>query len=272
METQLMGADPHRPADPEHDFTLAHYREILRAIKASHATLSFAEAVPLGRDLLSLDRFVLMRHDVEVSLEAAVVVAEADHQAGIRSTFFVQLGADYNLFDADSVTLVRRLLDLGHDLGLHYDLAQLERGAGEPAVVARRMIELIETFWSTKVWAASPHLPMRQGRRLAIPGVVDAYDPLYFSDIKYLSDSTQRWREGVVTALLERYRHIQLLTHEYHWSEEGHSWDFLLLREATRKARRLWRAAEENAVRFRQGLRLRAVRDRAFRERQGSPG
>ncbi len=261
----------HRPDDPERDFTLAHYREILAAITASHRTFSFAEAAPLGRELLAHERFVLMRHDVEFSLEAALTLAEADHAAGIRSTFFLQFSSDYNLFDPESAAIVRRLLELGHDLGLHYDVSLLELSAADPAGLARQMIELMEGFWSTKIHAASPHLPMRSGRRLRIPGVADAYDPLYFSDIKYISDSTQAWREGVITALLERYDQIQLLTHEYHWSEEGHGFDVLLLREAHRKGRRLHERAERNIARFRQGLRLRAERDGEFRRRLGTP-
>jgi hypothetical protein len=257
-----------RPADPDRDFTLAHYREILERVTASHPTLSFGEAAPLGRRLLEKERFVLMRHDVEFSLDDAVAMAEADHAAGVRSTFFLQLGSDYNLFDPDEAERVDRLLALGHDLGLHYDVRLLERSA-DPAGLARRMIDLLEAFFDTEIRAASPHMPMRSGRLLPIPGVVDAYDPLYFSEIKYLSDSTQAWREGVVTGLLDRYDRIHLLTHEYLWSEEGSGWDARLLREAARKGDRLRGRAEENIVRFREGLRLRAVRDREFRERFG---
>lgn len=270
METETSMLKGKRSGAPEHDFTLAHYREILAAITASHPTLSFAEAAPLGRDLLARERFVLMRHDVELSLEGALALARADHEAGIRSTFFLQLGADYNLFEPESAALVRELLDLGHDLGLHYDLELLEQAGSDAAVVARRMIDLMEAFWATRVYAASPHLPMRAGRTLEIEGVVDVYDPLYFSDVKYLSDSTQSWREGVVTGLLSRYDRIQLLTHEYHWSEEGHAWDVLLLRAAMRKYERLYARAEANIVRFREGLRLRQDRDREFRARMES--
>ncbi len=262
---------PARPEHPDRDFTLAHYREILAAITASHPTLSFGEAAPLGRALLERDRFVLMRHDVEFSLEAALVLAEADHQAGVRSTFFLQFGSDYNIFEPESAVIVQRLLELGHDLGLHYDLGLLERSGNDPARVARTMIELMETFWSTKIHAASPHMPMRAGRTLEIPGVVDVYQPLYFTEIKYLSDSTQAWREGVVTSLLDRYDRIQLLTHEYHWSEQGLGFDVLLLREAFSKFRRLHQRAEENIDRFREGLRLRAARDEEFRRRLAMP-
>ena len=254
-----------RPSDPDLDFTLDHYREILARITSTHRTFSFGEAAPLGEALLEVERFVLMRHDVEFSLDAALTLARADHDAGVRSTFFVQIGSDYNLFEADGAEAVESILDLGHDLGFHYDLALLERSGGDPVALASRAIELIESFFGTRIRAASPHMPMRSGRTLPIPGVVDAYDPLYFERIKYLSDSTQVWREGVVTSLLERYDRIQLLTHEYHWTEEGLGWDELLLLEAEFKYRRLRRRAEANIERFREGLRLRAERDAAFR-------
>ena len=256
-----------RPEDPNRDFTLAHYREILERIAASHGTLSFGEAVPLGRRLLERERFVLMRHDVEFSLDDAVAMAEADYAAGVHSTFFLQLGSDYNVFEPEEAERVRGLLALGHDLGFHYDVRPLERSGTDPAALARRMIDLMEAFFATEIRAASPHMPMRSGRLLEIPGVIDAYDPLYFSDIKYVSDSTQRWREGVVTSLLDRHDRIQLLTHEYLWSEEGHGFDVQLLREAARKFERLRQRAEENILRYREGLRLRAVRDRELRDR-----
>ena len=256
-----------RPEDPDRDFTLEHYREILQRITATHKTLSFAQAVPLGSDLLTHEPFVIMRHDVEFSVDDALRLARLDHQAGVRSSFFLQLGSDYNIFEPEAAAQVQEILDLGHDIGLHYDINLLEQSSTDPAALARRMIDLMESFWSTRTVAVSPHMPMRSGRRLEIPGVVDAYDPLFFTKLKYISDSTQVWREGVVTSLLDRHERIQLLTHEYYWSEEGHGFDVLLLREAWRKYRRLYEHAEENIQRFRQGLRLRAVRDREFRER-----
>ena len=258
-----------RPADPDLDFTLAHYREILARITLTHRTFSFGEAAPLGEALLDVERFVLMRHDVEFSLDAALTMARADHDAGVRSTFFVQIGSDYNLFEADGAEAVEEVLDLGHVLGFLYYLGQLERAGGEPVALAGRAINLIEDFFDTRIRAASPHMPMRSGRTLRIPGVVDAYDPLYFEQIKYLSDSTQVWREGVVTSLLDRYDQVQLLTHEYHWTEAGLGWDELLLLEAEFKYRRLRRRAEANIERFREGLRLRAERDEAFRAGRG---
>jgi len=109
---------------------------------------------------------------------------------------------------------------------------------------------------------------MRSGRTLVLPGVLDVYDPLFIDDMKYVSDSTQKWREGVVTSLLHRYDKIHLLTHEYYWSEDGHSFDVLLRREAQRKHQELVERTEANILTFKEGLRLRAVKDAEFRRQR----
>lgn len=257
-----------RPRNPDHDFTLEHYREILAALKSRHEILSFRDASQLGSDLLKLDRFVLMRHDVEFSLPAALRLARLDHEAGIRSTFFLLFSSDYNIFEPEGAAIVGQILDLGHDIGLHYDLQAYDRIGADPAEVARRQIGLMESYWQTKIYAMSCHMPMRTGRTLALPGILDVYDPLFIDDIKYVSDSTQQWREGVVTSILHRYDKIHLLTHEYYWSEDGHAFDHLLRQEARRKYDELAERAEANILTFKEGLRLRAVRDAEFRRQR----
>jgi len=263
------GAAADRPVDRDQDFTLEHYREILAALKERHLTLSFKDASELGRDILKLDRFVLMRHDVEFSLTSALRMARLDHEADVRSTFFLLLSSDYNIFEPEGAAIVQEILDLGHDVGLHYDMTAYEQAGTDAAEIARQQIALLESYWSTRVYAMSSHMPMRSGKTLRLSGVVDVYDPLYIDEIKYVSDSTQKWREGVVTSLLEEHDRIHLLTHEYYWSEGGHDFDVLLLQEARRKYCELAGRAEANIRRFKQGLKLRAVRDAEFRRRLG---
>ncbi len=69
-----------------------------------------------------LDRFVLMRHNVELSLTSALHMARLDYEADIHSTFFLLLNSDYNLFEPVGAAIVQQILDLGHDIGLHYDM------------------------------------------------------------------------------------------------------------------------------------------------------
>ena len=53
-----------------------------------------------------------------------------------------------------------------------------------------------------------------------IPGLRNTYEPLFFSQIKYLSDS-QGWYEECMCKIFKKsmYPKIQLLTHSYLWDQ-----------------------------------------------------
>lgn len=261
-----------RDANPERDFSTDHYREIVETIQRSHRTLSFADVHELGDALFDIERFVIMRHDVELSVPAAVRLAEIDASVGIRSTFFFLQTSDYNPFEEEEARGIRRILDLGHDIGLHYDAPVLERLKVDAEVVVRAQIALFEAFFDTTIFAMSSHMPMRSGLTLTVPGVIDAYEPRFMVDMKYLSDSTQQWREGVVTDNLSRYDRIHLLTHEYIWHPLGWHWSALLFAEANDKFQRAWRRAEGSIELFSEGLQLREERDPLFMDRYAGPG
>jgi len=260
-----------RDADPERDFSTDHYREIIATIRRSHQTLSFGEVHSLGDALMDIPRFVIMRHDVEFSVPAALRLAEIDASEGVRSTFFFLQTSDYNPFEEEEAGGIRRILDLGHDIGLHYDVALFERLQVDATAVVGAQIALFEAYFDTTVFAMSSHMPMRSGRTLTIPGVIDVYDPRYMVDIKYLSDSTQRWREGVVTDNLSRHDRIHLLTHEYIWHPLGWHWSALLFSEAQDKFQRNWRRAEASIELFGEGLQLREQKDAQFMDRYAAP-
>lgn len=256
-----------RDPDPDHDFSTDHYREIVATIRRSHRTLSFGEVHGLGDGLSEIPRFVIMRHDVEFSVPAAVRLAEIDAAEGVRSTFFLLQTSDYNPFEEEEAHGIRKILDLGHDIGLHYDVALLERLGADVRRVLRAQVALFEAFFDTTVHAMSSHMPMRSGQTVALPGVIDVYDPRFMVDIKYLSDSTQQWREGVVTASLARHDRIHLLTHEYIWHPLGWHWSALLFAEAHDKFQRAWRRAETSIELFSDGLQLREKKDAEFMKR-----
>lgn len=260
-----------RDASPARDFTTDHYREIVDTIKQTHRTLSFADVHDLGDALFDIERFVIMRHDVEISIPAAVRLAEIDAAAGVTSTFFLLQTGDYNPFEEQEAHGVRRILDLGHDIGLHYDAALFERLDVDAEAVVKAQISAFEAFFNTTVFSMSSHMPMRSGITLSVPGVIDAYEPRFMVDMKYLSDSTQQWREGVVTDNLGRYDRIHLLTHEYIWHPLGWHWSALLLAEANDKFQRAWRRAEDSIEVFSEGLQLRKHRDAEFMQRYAVP-
>ena len=51
--------------------------------------------------------------------------------------------------------------------------------------------------------------------------VINAYEPAFFREIKYLSDSKGTWREGCICQWLQdsSLAHFQVLTHPIWWGE-----------------------------------------------------
>jgi hypothetical protein len=88
-----------------------------------------------GRELVPLHEFargggdLALRHDVDSRLDSALELARLEHERGLRATYFVLHTAPY-WDDDDLVPRVRRLQELGHEVGLHNDLVTVERVHG----------------------------------------------------------------------------------------------------------------------------------------------
>lgn len=97
------------------------------------------------------------RHDVDVSLDAAVQMARFAQLAGIKSTFYVRVtGEEYNVFSLAGEHALERIADYGHRIGLHVD----ERCAASPLIAWRQARRLVEaTDVPIDVHAVSFHMP-----------------------------------------------------------------------------------------------------------------
>lgn len=82
---------------------------------------------------------VLVRHDVDHSLDNAMMIAEIEHNMGLQSTYFMLHPGDYDQLEnyygkvtgdrivhaAGFFARCRELQAMGHEVGLHNDFAQL---------------------------------------------------------------------------------------------------------------------------------------------------
>jgi hypothetical protein len=91
----------------ENDFT--DYRHLMESIQAPKAPLC---EPPDGKT-------VMLRHDIDHSIDKALDFARAEYEMGYRSTYFLLHTAPY--FDYSSLfrDQVRELQDLGHEVGIH---------------------------------------------------------------------------------------------------------------------------------------------------------
>jgi hypothetical protein len=179
-------------------FSLAHYRELIEAAKAGGYRFAGFDRAPQDGDLL-------LRHDVDLSLEAAVDLARLEAELGARATYFLMTeSVFYNLDSALGRETVDALRDLGHDVGLH-------------AVYPRA--ELDARFDRVLAW----HNPDPEYMRAPVAGAVNVMQDGFFDPATYRSDSNQHWRSGCPHPELAAgaFRWLQLLTHPEIWVYEG---------------------------------------------------
>jgi hypothetical protein len=106
------------------------YREYARFLDR----LASREVVPL-REFARGAGDLALRHDVDSRLDSALRLARLEHDRGLRATYFVLHTAPY-WDDGDLVPRVRRLQELGHEVGFHNDLVTVERVHGGDARAA----------------------------------------------------------------------------------------------------------------------------------------
>jgi hypothetical protein len=179
-------------------FDLAHYRELLDAARAGGYRFATFETEPEAGA-------ILLRHDVDLSLEAALQLARLEHELGAHATYFLMTeSVFYNLDSGQGRETLRELRDLGHAVGLH-------------AVYPRASQD--DRFDAVLAW----HNPEPQYVNDPVSGFVNVMQPPWFTKGKYRSDSNQHWREGCPHEKLRagEFEWLQLLTHPEIWVYDG---------------------------------------------------
>ncbi len=180
------------------EFSLDHYRELLRAARRGGYRFAGFERSPVAGT-------VILRHDVDLSLESAVAVAEAEAAEGVWSTWFLMTrSVFYNLASSEGERAIARLRELGHRVAHH---------AIWPHV------DLDDRFDPVVAW----HNPDPEYAHAPIPGAVNVMEAPFFDPQRYRSDSNQHWRHGCPHDELERgaFEWLQLLIHPEIWAFEG---------------------------------------------------
>jgi hypothetical protein len=180
------------------DFSLEHYRELLGSARAGGYRFAGFDRAPEPGDLL-------LRHDVDLSLQAATSMAEVEAEEGAFATYFLMTrSVFYNLASLEGEAAVERLRELGHRIALHAVFPHTDLdGRFEPVLT----------------W----HNPEPEFMQLEAPGVTNTMRPPFFDPDRYRSDSNQHWRNGCPHDELRRGRFewLQLLTHPEIWAFPG---------------------------------------------------
>jgi hypothetical protein len=179
-------------------FDLAHYEELLESAREGGYRFAHFGAAPRRGDLF-------LRHDVDLSLDAALRMAAVEAATGASATYFLMTeSVFYNLASPEGVAAIDRLRELGHRIGLH-------------AVYPRAPLD--GRFEAVVAW----HNPDPEYMSAPLDGAVNVMEERYFSPETYRSDSNQRWRSGCPHDDLRRgaFPWLQLLVHPEIWAYPG---------------------------------------------------
>src|SRR5262249_1334660 len=152
-------------------FDFDHYAELLGGARDGGYRWAHFDHEPEAGDLF-------LRHDVDLSLEAALAMAppESGHRA-CATDFLMTEARFYNLRSHEGGGALDERHRLGHRVGLH-------------AIPPRFVRD--ERFDPVLAW----HNPDPEYVFEPVDGVVNVMQPPWFTQGRYRSDSNQHWREG----------------------------------------------------------------------------
>lgn len=210
-------------------FSYADYKEIIKIMKATGRYTDYKHA-------LSRDEFVIMRHDVEYSVERAYQLAKVEESMDFTSTFFFQwTNNNYNILSRRNMDMIRDMHERGQNIGLHFAL----NGLTDMDVIRRQIVkemEILSEMCGFKIDTFSFHRPSKDVLRenIKLPGIINAYQDEFFTfaeevtestavDVKYMSDANHIWRYGYPDeANITGHRKVQVLTHPFAWHKNGY--------------------------------------------------
>jgi hypothetical protein len=172
---------------------------------------------------------LISRHDIDISLPDALTVARIEGELGWQSDFYFLLTSDlYNLSSARSKGILKEIASLGHAIGLHFDASLY----GDPASLTREQLsygiqaeaENLRDIIDGPVYSVSFHRPLKrfQGMPGLLAGLPHAYEPRFFCDVAYVSDSKGGWHHGhpLDHQAVSKQLPLQLLTHPIWWTQK----------------------------------------------------
>lgn len=210
-------------------FSFDDYCEILRIIKATGRQTGYEEA-------LKREQFIIMRHDVEYSVERAYDLAKVEEKMDFTSTYFFQwTNNSYNILSRKNMDMLKDMHERGHEIGLHYAL----NGMTDMELIRRQIVKemnILSEMFGFEIKVFSIHRPSKDILRanIKLPGIINAYQNDFFTFaenvsedtpilVKYMSDANHIWRYGYPNEKnILSHDKVQILTHPFAWTQTGY--------------------------------------------------
>jgi hypothetical protein len=220
------------------DFTLKNYRNLLQLGLENFSFRFFHEDY--------VQKSILLRHDVEFSIQNALRMANIESSLGIKSTYFVQLHSEfYNALEKATIETIYKIIRLGHRIGLHFDVHYWHIQREEELEKYIRIDKkTLEEYAGAEIKVFSFHNNngfTMSCRREKYAGLLNVYSDYFRDNYAYNADSLGYWRYERLEDRLREAKEdaLQILIHDGMWQDE-----------VLPPRRRVFKVIDENAERL----------------------
>lgn len=166
------------------------------------------------------EKIVLLRHDIDVNLNYALKLAEIEKELNIKATYFLMLRSPmYNLFSRSNLKIVKKIIELGHHIGLHFDTFGLENDKIQETIDFE--INTLNKLLSVTISTVSFHQPCESilNNKIKIDKI-NTYDKNDMKDIFYISDSNANLNILHIENLINEKK-LHILIHPIWWINDN---------------------------------------------------
>ena len=206
------------------EFNFTHYRAMLeRALELGYEVTSFRDYRKES------ERALILRHDVDWTIDGVTEFSEIEHDLGVTATYFVRVHAkEYNPFGYREYKTFRDVMNLGHELGLHFESMYFQEIFKEDFTkVLMREKTVLEDIYEIDIVSASAHGYLGHSLKYDEITIESStglehytYSPEFITDMHYLSDSNGKWYEDkCLCEYLSEHKKVHVLIHPDWWTD-----------------------------------------------------
>jgi hypothetical protein len=146
-------------------YTANTFRFTFDYIESEYVKLQAAGYTFFGCADYQLNRLKLPTHvivnrvDIDLSIKKSERILDIFNRLGIKATFFVRLHApEYNPFSFENYRILKKIIEGGHEIGLHCEVIDQSVIWGEsPDECLRRDIAILNRMLNTQIVGAASH-------------------------------------------------------------------------------------------------------------------
>ncbi|HXH18123.1 MAG TPA: hypothetical protein VNJ07_03480 [Chitinophagales bacterium] len=202
------------------DFTYENYDRLLCFAKKKYVFRTY-------ENFHKSENFIIWRHDVDFSVHSAYELAKIEAENKVQGVYFFHLHSEYyNLLEQEITTLVKKIIELDHHIGIHFD-SHYYKIRTENDIEQYLIFEknIIERLFSVEVKVFSFHNTndfVMGCQKWKYAGLINTYAEYFQKEVGYCSDSNGHWIYDRLEDLLASRKHqrLQVLTHPVWWQKE----------------------------------------------------